>query len=291
MRREFASICLVLSLPIVFGFSAFQRPFVRSSTSLDATENNNEVNEELSSRRRFLGALAGSACLLPALVVRADEDSPDLTTQLFNPDGSLKGEVEEAKSKAVTISWSAPSNGNDRYAINVDGKDTVAATESGSEIRLSYKIPEKWQQKEGGYFDKSSSDFSKACERIVVYRAPGKVSSERLAKATTIGLAEALYVTDDLKILQGADLISGRTRKQGDIKFYDFDMAVAPKTCADSKENLGLGFCPFDSIYLLSAAVYDDTLYVMALECDKSEWKVASSDLKRVRSSFAFDIV
>jgi hypothetical protein len=97
------------------------------------------------------------------------------------------------------------------------------------------------------------------------------------------------YVTDDLKVLQGADLISGRTRSQGGIKYYDFDMAVAPKTCGDSKENLGLGFCPFDSIYLLSAAVLDDGLYVLALECDKAEWKVANSDLKLVRSSFTVE--
>jgi len=158
-----------------------------------------------------------------------------------------------------------------------------------------YQIPEKWDQTDG-YYDKSTSDRAKTCERIMVYRAPGKVSPERLAKATTIGLAEALYVPDDLKILKGADLISGRTRTQTssdgsiDIKFYDFDLAVAPKTCSDSAENLGLGFCPFDAIYLLSAAVLDDALYVIALQCDKKEWKVANADLKRVRSSFAFDL-
>ena len=122
-----------------------------------------------------------------------------------------------------------------------------------------------------------------------MYRAPGKVTPERLANAATIGVAEALYIIDDLKALKGADLLSGRTRKQGDIKFYDFDMALAPKTCGDSKENLGLGFCPFDSIYLISAAVLDDGLYVLVAECNKDEWKVANSDLKRVRSSFAVD--
>jgi hypothetical protein len=93
-----------------------------------------------------------------------------------------------------------------------------------------------------------------------------------------------------LKALKGADLLSGRTRMQGDIKFYDYDMALAPKTCGDSKENLGLGFCPFESIYLLSAVVLDDALYVMAVESNKDEWKVANSDLKRVRSSFGFDV-
>jgi hypothetical protein len=94
-----------------------------------------------------------------------------------------------------------------------------------------------------------------------------------------------------LKVLKCADLVSERTRRQGDIKFYEFDLAVAPKNCGDSKDNLGLGFCPFDSIYLLSAAVVNDSLYVMAVQCQKAEWKVANSDLKRARSSFSFDEV
>ena len=126
------------------------------------------------------------------------------------------------------------------------------------------------------------------CEKITVYRAPGRTSLDRLSKAATIGVGEALFVPDNLSILRKADLLSGRTRKQGDLKFYDFDMASAPKECEMSPENLGLGFCPFDTIYLLSAVVADDALYVIAVESDKSDWKVASADLKRIRSSFVF---
>jgi hypothetical protein len=36
---------------------------------------------------------------------------------------------------------------------------------------------------------------------------------------------------------------------------YEFDMASAPKAREDSKENLGVGFRPFDRIYLLSATL------------------------------------
>jgi hypothetical protein len=244
------------------------------------------------SRRNFLigaGMMATQGALLPICGARAEGEASDLTTQLFNPDGSLKAEVEEAKSMTIEFVWG--DDAADNYSVNIDGSNS-AGTDTGSKVRLSYQIPEKWQRENGGYIDKSTSDKAKACQKIIVYRAPGKVTPERLAKATTIGLAEALYVTDDLKVLKGADLISGRTRQQADgTKFYDFDMALAPKTCGDSKDNLGLGFCPFDTIYLLSAAVIDDSLYVMALECDKSEWKVANSDLKRVRSSFAVSTV
>ena len=291
MRGQLASACLFLAqivhafTPLQFsthGYGAFDTKVSARSHDPDAE------NVAVNSRRKVLagvGSILSAGFLLPAEIVRADSEA-DLTSQMFNADGSLKGEVEEVKFRTVEIAWGT---GSDNYLVNVDGAN-AASTESGSQVRLSYKLPDKWQQKEDGYYDKSTSDLSKACQRISVYRAPGKVPAERLAKAATIGIAEALYVTDALKALKGADLISGRTRAQGDVKFYDFDMAVAPKTCGDSKENLGLGFCPFDTIYLLSAAVVDESLYVMAVECDKSEWKVANSDLKRVRSSFAIDV-
>lgn len=261
----------------------------------EADDNCNERGSQLK-RRNFLFAVTGLLSVHQWTVTSesnnlawaAAEDTPDLTTQLFNPDGSLKGEIEAAKTRDVQIGWEDESSASDKYAINIDGTNREG-TQPGSKVKISYQVPEKWEQRSDGYIDISTPDRVKACEKITVYRAPGKVTPERLAKATTIGLAEALYVTDDLKVLQGADLVSGRTRKQGDIKFYDFDLAVAPKTCGDSKDNLGLGFCPFDSIYLLSAAVVNDQLYVMAVESDKAEWKVANADLKRVRSSFSFN--
>ena len=283
----YLSFGLLLALQLASAFTGLQpiHDSGRQGCSLAATK----LEDSLESRRGFLaivGALAAQGILLPTQPANAEDG--DLTSQLFNPDGSLKeGEVEEAKFRTVDIAWEGASGG--KYFTNTDGKNG-AGTENGQGIRLSYKIPEKWEQKTEGYFDKSTNDFAIACQRITVYRAPGSVSPERLAKAATIGIADALYVTDDLQVLKGADLISGRSRKQGDIKFYDFDMALAPKTCEDSKENLGLGFCPFDTIYLLSATVFEDALYVMALECDKSEWKVANSDLKRVRSSFAVEL-
>ncbi|CAB9508792.1 PsbP [Seminavis robusta] len=290
MRIQAASLCFLLAGVGTTAFQTTGPTTPRFGTRINAVDDPNQVEDDTSNTRRKLflagGSFASQMALLPVFTALADEGEGDMTTQLFNPDGSLKGEVEEAKFRSVSIAWDGPS---EKYFVNVDGANS-AGTNSGSEVRLSYKVPEKWQQKDDGYFDKSTTNLAKACQRIFVYRAPGKVTPDRLAKAATIGIADALYVTDDLKELKGADLLSGRSRKQGDIKFYDFDMALAPKTCGDSKENLGLGFCPFESIYLLSAAVLDDALYVLALECDKSEWKVANSDLKRVRSSFAFDV-
>lgn len=294
MRNTVAFLWLLLALTSeVFGFSRLwlgSNSKRQISTLLKASNSNFDISGN--SRRNFLvgiGLLSSQLGILSEnnFIARA-EDTPDLTTQLYNPDGSLKGEIEEIKTRLVTISWGDESK--DKYAINIDGTNQEG-TPSGSQVRLSYQVPEKWEQKPNGYIDISTPDRVEVCEKITVYRAPGKVTKERLEKATTIGLAEALYVPDDLKVLKGADLVSGRTRRQGDTKFYDFDLAVAPKTCVDSKDNLGLGFCPFDSIYLLSAAVVDDSLYVMAVQCEKAEWKVANSDLKRIRTSFSFDEV
>ena len=219
---------------VVSGFSTLLTQQVGSYQKLSTVlkADNQLEDESNNSRRNFLIGAGVLSSQLGNFIARADEDTPDLTTQLFNPDGSLKGEIEEAKTRSVQIAWGEGSK--DTYAINIDGSNQVG-TETGSKVRLSYQIPEKWEQKSDGYIDISTPNRVKACEKITVYRAPGKVTPERLEKATTIGIADALYATDNLKVLKGADLISGRTRKQGDIKFYDFDLAVAPKTCGDSK--------------------------------------------------------
>ena len=111
-----------------------------------------------------------------------------------------------------------------------------------------------------------------------------------MEKATTIGVAKAIAVPDSLKRLYKADIISGRVAKRNGQTYYEFDMAAAPDTCGNSQENLGLGFCPYDNIFLLSATIVDDRLYCISVECDSTRiWKIASADLKRVRSSFAVD--
>ena len=303
MRHDLANICLAFALQLGSGVAAFtppiHQPRISSATtrsSLSGVGDENIEKTPTNSRRSLLlGAGLATAAQFslsraqPAWAADEETDTSggDMTKQLFNEDGSLReGEVEEAKFRTVDIAWPGLSESDGKYLVCEDGK----APDSGSGVRLSYKVPETWQQQANGYFDKSKSSgtTNKVSEKITVYRAPGRVSLDRLAKAATIGVGEALFVPDNLSILRKADLLSGKTRKQGDLKFYDFDMASAPKECEMSPENLGLGFCPFDTIYLLSAVVIDDALYVIAVESDKSEWKVASADLKRIRSSFAF---
>ena len=99
-------------------------------------------------------------------------------------------------------------------------------------------------------------------------------------------------------------------------KHYDYDMASAPKRCASAGDgstsgdsNLGLGFCPYDSVYLVSATILrpliaaasglgtsssetprsmrgPPVMVVFVLIATDDEWKRSSSDLRRVRDSF-----
>lgn len=237
------------------------------------------------SKRKFLLATTSSAAAFavstlffpPSDALASDEGSSlgdGLTASLYNPDGSLKeGVGSEAKLRPVEVSLDA----SDSFAINIDGAN-IGNTQKGSSVTLSYQLPEKWDadNEKNGIF--------------TVYRVEGEVQPSILEKATRIGVAKALGVTDDLKdlkALQSADLISGRTRVRDGIKYYEFDMAVAPDSCEQSADDLRLGFCPYDTIYLLSATVVDNRLYVFAIDSNKKQWKRSNSDLKFVRSTFS----
>lgn len=246
------------------------------------------------SRRAILSLVPSCLASVPFFVPyqSADAaDSGDLTSQLFNSDGSLKEGVEsETKFRTVDFMWGI----SDDRALNEDGVN-LEDTKSGSQIRLSYELPLKWSDGKDGdpvYFDRTEGTNAKACKRITVYRAPGLADVKQLEKATTIGVAKALAAPQSLARLYKADIISGRISTRNSQKYYEFDMAAAPEACGDSNENLGLGFCPYDNIYLISATIVNDRLYCIVVECDSTRiWKLASSELKRVRSSFTADSI
>lgn len=247
------------------------------------------------SRRDFISSVmigtgAATTLLLHAERVEADED---LASQLFNPDGSLKEGVEsEAKERLVEFKWDL----SDTALLNEDGVNLGSTVRDGSEVKISYKYPAKWSDgsssTSGGdeiYFDRSDGMNKKACKRISVYQAPGIADVKRLEKASITGVAKALSIPEEFKRLYNADIISGKvsTDDSNGQTYYEFDMAAAPETCGSSNENLGLGFCPYDNIFLLSATIVKDRLVCIIVECDDSKvWKLASSKLKRVRSSF-----
>lgn len=197
--------------------------------------------------------------------------SNDLTSQLFNPDGSLKEGVEsEVKFRKVDFSWNAAGVDDDGLTVNRDGVNIVTSGGGGSAasqnaVKITYELPLKWSDGKDGdpiYFDRSEGTNAKACKRITVYRAPGPIDADRLEQATKLGVAKAFEVPRkdgggqpggpslslDLDRLYQTDVISAKTADRGTNTFYEFDLASAPSTCGESKENLGLGFCPYDLI-------------------------------------------
>jgi hypothetical protein len=271
------SILLLALLFLSFWYSHALHPLVQPQ----------RVACSATSRRDLLSALFPSSLvlLLPVEPSVASEND-DLTSQLFNPDGSLKEGVEsEVKFRKVEFRWD-PSQ---ELAINQDGVN-IGNTKPGSKLRLSYEYPLRWSDGKGSdpiYFDRSEGTNAKACKCVTVYQSPGISDEKRLKEASAIGVAKAFDFPKDLGRLYKADIISGRITKRESNTYYEFDMAVAPDTCGKSEENLGLGFCPYDNIFLLSATVVNDRLYCIVVECDDTKiWKLASAELKRLRSSF-----
>ncbi len=218
-----------------------------------AFQNMNNINEGrggvacCASRRDVLSLLVPAGLTSAGLIAGMESavaDDIDLTSQLFNSDGSLKEGVEsQVRYRSVKFMWDQ----SDSLAINQDGMN-VQDTKSGSQFALSYEYPMRWSDGKDGdpiYFDRSEGINKKATKRITLYQAAGKASDDRLEKATTTGVAKALDVPSELSRLFKADIISGRTVEKGDQKYFEFDMAAAPTTCGNSNENLGLGFCPY----------------------------------------------
>ena len=254
-----------------------------------------------SSRRSALQRMGGAtlaSIFLPVHTMAANaasDDGESLTSQLFNADGSLKeGQVVEA-AKSRTITTPFPGGSGDaapgkKAMVSVDGAAVASAGEGGSTVTISYELPEKWGDAASGYLDKSEGINAKSADRITVFQLAGPVEVKTLDRASTIGVAKALGIQTlpeyNPSILK-ADLISGRRSDRDGTTYYEYDLALAPASCASgSKEDLGLGFCPYDSIVLLGAAVVDGRMYGIMVECDRDEWKKGNADLKRVRSSF-----
>eukprot|EP00544_Gedaniella_sp_CCMP2646_P012466 CAMPEP_0202480212 /NCGR_PEP_ID=MMETSP1361-20130828/292_1 /ASSEMBLY_ACC=CAM_ASM_000849 /TAXON_ID=210615 /ORGANISM="Staurosira complex sp., Strain CCMP2646" /LENGTH=245 /DNA_ID=CAMNT_0049107631 /DNA_START=87 /DNA_END=824 /DNA_ORIENTATION=- len=237
-------------------------------------------------RRRFLARAAGSSSIFLPTAARADED---LTSQIYNPDGSLKEGVSSTVAKTKLVAFTFDQSDNPQINVDGDYKDGTTSNSGSQQVQISYELPDKWGK---GYIDTSEGVNAPACKRITVYKAPGNASLECLDEATTIGVGKALKVTDSLARLKTADIIGGRKRTRNEQKYYEFDMASAPDKCeGTSKDDLGLGFCPYDSVFLISATIFNESLYVMAIECDNQEWKQGNADLKRVRSSFNVEAV
>lgn len=259
-----------------------------------------------SCRRKFLtkgGAAFLSTVLINGEVAVAEED---MTSRLFNSDGSLKDKNAEVEAKSRSVPVAFPSEKIDSAVLSLDGSSLVLP-ESQKTINVLFSLPGKWTDAPD-YVDTSEGLNIKACDFVATYQLPGTYSYKVLDKAAMTGVAKAVGVNmlpaseigfgPFTKNLLSADVISGKkiskpaSSSDDEIDsrdYYEFDIAIAPKVCDDSSENLGLGFCPYEEIVLISATIVDGRMYVLGAKCKKDQWKRESADLKRVRGSFFVD--
>lgn len=265
-----ATAILVWSGPC-YGFQIIPRLKSRSSTSFGC------LSAKLDRRDFLAGSLVGIGSFSFPAVSNADDDS--LVSQMFNADGSLKEgvKIEEAKDRKVSFEW----DDSDSAKVYTDGSSTSEASTPGStKVSLSYKLPEKWVAKgDDLYIDTSEGVNAKAMNHVYIYQATGSYTKKQLDKATMVGVGKALNVIQELDGVRRGDIVGGKKISRGadaDQEYYEFDVAVAPKTCGESSENLGLGFCPYERIFLLSATLLGEKLYVIAIESDDKMWKQAN---------------
>jgi hypothetical protein len=134
------------------------------------------------------------------------EEQPDLTNQLYNPDGSLKiSNNLGAQTRLVSIDFSTseeiPINGT-QYArqVSIDGNLQPTTLPPSHAIRTSYQVPAKWTSPSvtnpDGYYDTmaASSSYTKACDRIIVYQQfVGEEATNNnllLDRASTVGISK-----------------------------------------------------------------------------------------------------
>jgi hypothetical protein len=271
-------------------------------------------------------------------------DTSSLTTQLFNLDGSLKDtdQIMEAQERTITL----PVLTSNAIETTVEAQSWVNGKPSTSSSlpanaktdvatpSLQYNLPMKWNN---DYID--STNQARACTRITTFWMPyskstgsATIASNDVKKKGTkkqssstgslqvSDIVEALPQDSEIRqVLRGADLMGGNVRRrssrsdsndQSTNTYSEFDLAVAPTTCSGGEnEDLRLGFCPYERIYLVSATIVagttnfksvetdeannintsnpdSDSISILIVESSRSEWQRANADLRRVRGSF-----
>ena len=226
---------------------AFVTPISRQSISnplqLYAQKNSDDnnftsmINGVTQQRREFILKSLGVTSIISSSFISnanaGDDDylykrseNGDLTTELFNEDGSLRdpNSVVSAQDKLLNVPFSLTTSANGiSMNISTDGGLASPSTSDAKTTMIaSYKLPVKWNQDETSqlplYYDSSEGKNGPSCNRISIYSvsAPSNLDMKTLEKASTIGVGKSLFMDQlpnnyfDKGVLK-ADLISGRT--------------------------------------------------------------------------------
>jgi len=158
-----------------------------------------------------------------------------------------------------------------------------------------FDVPAVWiktaEDKEAGTFAFSNPVSGKVLDLITVreYEAPeGIRSTKDVGKIEKLGTGKkAREAFGTTKEVDFADMVSAAVRKgrEAGVVFYDFDFAIAPKTCTRENEML-TGSCMYTKIILLSCCVKKGNIYVLEIVASDEEWKKNGPTLRSLRDSF-----
>mmetsp|Transcript_4730 Transcript_4730/g.9071 ORF Transcript_4730/g.9071 Transcript_4730/m.9071 type:complete len:227 (-) Transcript_4730:241-921(-) len=147
-------------------------------------------------------------------------------------------------------------------------------------------VPAVWKRLEGGdgvLFDDpvSGAVLSRLSVRTAAV-ATKSGSIKDLGKVESLNLEKALGVRPELA---KADMVGAGKHGKGSSITYDYDLAIAPKTCSRADEVVS-GSCAYTEVVLLSAFVDQEKLNVLEIVATAEQWKKNGPALRGVRDSF-----
>jgi len=209
--RSSAFITPISKIPSISRLKQLYAQSCDDEIAIEATNYVGIPNQRQGRRDFIIKSLSISSMIsiLPFIANAADDDDylykrgeggGDLTSQLFNEDGSPKEEIIGAQDNTINLPFSLPTNING-ISINVatNGQSASPSTsEATTNVNASYKLPLKWNQDATSklplYYDSSEGKNGQSADRITVYSisAPDNLDMKTLEKASTVGVAKSL---------------------------------------------------------------------------------------------------
>ena len=153
----------------------------------------------------------------------------------------------------------------------------------------SYRVPGVWQAPtlDGGSGPWLDTVNGPVAESIVATTTSTELASlDDLGDIALVKLSKLGF--DDLA---RADLVAA-VRRQGDdsagkggTPYFDYDLALSPATC-EREQMIIPGSCLPTRVVLLSCSVRDGKLHTLRIDVSPSQWRLAGTTLRNVRSSF-----
>ena len=151
------------------------------------------------------------------------------------------------------------------------------------EGRASVEVSSAWRGRDDGSYEDPTLG---SCASGIVMRASPTVVADTaaLGKPERLDLIKTFGLESELA---RADLVAASKRASGGVTFYDYDLALPPKTCGTEMASA----CLPVKVVLLSCGVQAGELHVVRVDATADQWKRSGGALRLLRSSFRVDAV